>query len=114
MLDSTIKTIYALKQNYREMAINGGDKIVLQLWSEITGTSAEGFNDVTMTNLAKGLFMDYIETADDPCGEVQTLFNQLPTSSSAEFREAVWSSLALVSVRNKHGDFVNGFRESDE
>lgn len=113
MLDSTIKTIYALKQNYREMAMNGGDTIVKPLWAEITGTPIEGFNDLTMTNLAKGIFMDYLKTADDPYSEVQSLFNGLPSSSPKEFRDAIWITLALTSVKNKNGDYVNGFQDLD-
>ena len=111
MLDSTIKTIYALKQNYREMAMNGGDTIVKPLWAEITGTPIEGFNDLTMTNLAKGIFMDYLKTADNPYFEVQSLLNGLPSSSPEEFRNAIWSTLALTSVKDKKGNFLNGFKD---
>lgn len=111
MLDSTIKTIYALKQNYVKMAKNGGDEIVKQWWAEFTGTPVEGFNDLTMTNLAKGLFLDYLKTSDDPHGDIQTLFNGFPTTSPAEFRESIWLALMLASVKDKNGDYVNGFRE---
>lgn len=113
MLDSTIKTIYALKQNYREMVMNGGDAIVKPLWAEISETPVEGFNDLTMTNLAKGIFLDYIKTADDPHLEVQSLFTGFPTTSPSEFRDAIWTTLALVSVKDKSGNYINDFRELD-
>lgn len=116
MLDSTIKTIYTLKDNYFKIRNGGADKIVAQFWSEFTGTPIEGFNDLTMTNLAKGIFMDYLKTADDPYLEVQSLLNGLPSSSPEEFRNAIWSTLALTSVKNKNDNYVNyvnGFRELD-
>lgn len=111
MLDSTIKTIYALKQNYLEMAKNGGDKIVAEFWAEYTGTPVEAFNDITLTNLAKGLFLDYLEGTDEPCLAVRSLFNGFPTYSPEEFRNAIWSTLAIVSVKDKYGNFINGFKE---
>jgi hypothetical protein len=111
MLDSTIKTIYALKQNYREMAINGGDAIVKPLWAEITGTPVEGFNDLTMTNLAKEIFLDFLKSSDDHNYEIQSLFTGFPTASPIEFRAAIWNTLALASVKDKNGNYINGFRE---
>lgn len=115
MDNSTIKTIYALKNGCKSF-----DDVVLEYWSEYTGTPIEYYDERTLMRIAQDVFLDYIGTADNPRYEVWSLFDNMrfdcrKISKSEEsfdkrIRNAIWTTLVFTDVMND-GKFINGFKD---
>ena len=113
MKNSTIRLIYALKNNHKTY-----DVTVSEYLSDKTGISVEYFNDEVLAKIAQDAFLDYISTADNPRYEVWNLFNNMwlfndNRSFDKRAGNAIWATLALTDVRDRNG-FVNGFRELND
>lgn len=118
MLNSTIETIYALKNGDKPF-----DKAVAEYWSKYSGCPVEYYDERILMRIAQEVFLDYIHTADNPRYEVWNLFenmrfdcNRLYKSEDSfdnRIRNAIWTTLMLTDVRNNDG-FVNGFRELED
>ena len=119
MDNSTIKTIYALKNGDKSF-----DEVVIDYWSEYTGTPAKYYGKQALMDIAVMLIRDYIATADDPSYVLMELFNYMRFDykhlwkSDKEFddrvRDAIWTTLVITRVKDGNGNFVNGFRELDD
>ena len=119
MKKSTIETIYALKQGEGSY-----DERVAKYWSEHTGVPVEYYKRAELTDIARMVFLDYLETADNPKFEVWHLFDCMPfdykyhmvklynpeDGFDDKIRHSIWVTLALTEVCN-NGQYVNGFRE---
>ena len=118
MDNSTIGTIYALKNGDKSF-----DKVVAEYWSNRTGIPVEYYDERTLMDIAQGLFLDYISTADNPRYEIWNLFDNMrfdyrsfcksEESFDKRVRDAIWTTLMFTDVRDK-GEFVNGFRELND
>ena len=118
MEDSTIRTIYALKNGDKSF-----DEVVAEYWSNYTGVPTEYYGENTLMQIAQGVFLDYINTADNPRYEIWNLFDNMrfdyksicksEDSFDKRIRNAIWTTLVLTDVRDK-GEFVNGFRELND
>ena len=115
MYDSTIKTIYALKNSNKSL-----DEAVIEYWFKYTGVPYKYYIERDLMDIAQNVFLDYISTADNPIFEVWNLFNNMnfDCKTTCKFeggfdqriRNAIWMTLFLVKVKD-HGKFVNGFRD---
>ena len=118
MEDSTLGTIYALKHTEKDY-----DKTVIDYWSEYTGTPVSHYEEESLTKIARNVFIDYIQTADNPSCDLENLFSGMPfdykpfqrkhSTFDKTIRNAIWSALVCTRVR-KDGNYVNGFRELKE
>ena len=118
MKDSTLGTVYALKHGNKEL-----DEVVIDYWSELTGTPAKYYGKEILMDIAIDVLRDYISTADNPSFVLWELFNYMHFDCKSlykvekEFddrvRDAIWTTLVMTQVRDNE-KYVNGFRELEE
>lgn len=121
MKDSTIGTIYALKKGYKSF-----DDVVINYWSERSGTPERYYDKRTLMDIAVMVIMDYISTADNPSDVLFELFDYMRFDckhlyniyADKDFddrvRCAIWTTLAMTTVTDGNGKFVNGFRDLND
>lgn len=118
MLKETEHFIKALKhgltnddnsKSLRDVAIN-----YLSAWS---GTPKEAYNEVNLYSVVLTYFLDYLDTSDTPSVIIrkyldsQRFRSYLPSEKNKTKVDDMLNALYLTQVKNKDGEYINGFTE---
>ena len=120
MIDKTIALIYALKQNPHQKT--SSIDIAVDFYACCSGNDPKTYSYNTLFVLIKNAFLDYISTADDPRQDMYTYFRSMEIMDTMtdvkDDRNYIFyslhgmlSALHMAIVRNKKGEYINGFKE---
>lgn len=109
MEDRTRKLIYAIKEGQS----NDYDTTVKNFMSLYTGNPVEHYTETQLNLIAKMVFIDFLETADNPSSIVLEFLNELESKTideitSGDIRQCIFNVLNYVKVYYD-GKYVNGF-----
>lgn len=106
MSDRTLNIIHAIKQ-YSFM----WDNAIKYYMSNLTGQDIEDYSESDLYKILKEAFLDYLKTCDNPSYAVRLLLEANERDGSSSIASKIASVLIIQQVKDKNGNFVNGFRE---
>lgn len=106
MTDLTIGIIKAIKQSGKVW-----NRAVAEYMSEHTGTPIEDYTEHYLNTILKEAFLDYIATCDNPVLEVEILIDLMTSYGAGSLGCHLANILGMAQVRDKNGNYINGFRE---
>lgn len=119
MTDETMELIWAIKKNKQHHT--DLSQIVIDYYSEYSGSPKEEYTDSIIFNLVKNAFLDYLSTANHPDREMKVYFDTqnriLMMEPEISFLKLETKCILIVfqlaQVRDHQKMFINGFRAQD-
>ncbi len=106
MSDQTLGLIYAIKHNDFRW-----DLAVKYYMSDITGCDFKVYSETDLYQILKEALLDYLKVCNNPSNVVRLLLEKNEHDGNSSMAHKIAVVLMMQQVKDKEGNFINGFRK---
>lgn len=106
MSDRTLGLIYAIKRHDFRW-----DNAIKYYMSDISGCDFEAYSESDLYEILREALLDYLKVCDNPSDVVRLLLETNEHGGNSSMANKIAVVLMIQQVKDKNGNFINGFRE---
>jgi len=106
MSDRTLGLIYAIKRNDFRW-----DLAIKYYMSDIADCDFEVYSETDLYQILKEALLDYLKVCDNPSNVVRLLLEANERDGNSSMAHKIAIILMMQQVKDKNGNFINGFRK---